>query len=73
MRNVASVHDEIVRQRHNSRHCERLGNRHGTVHRGGAPALPKVDRSVSNRKGARSRRQNLRGRFIMYACVCVSK
>ena len=56
---IAAVHNEVSGHRRNSRHCERLGNRHGTVHRGGTPGLPKVDRSVSNRNGARSRGQNL--------------
>ena len=32
MRNVASVHDEIVRQRHDTRHCERGVERHRLIY-----------------------------------------
>ena len=65
MCDVASVHDEIVRQRHNSRHCERLGNRHRTVYRGRTTRCAEVDRSATNRNGIRSRGQNLRDEFVV--------
>ena len=58
-----------VRKRRGSRYSERLGDRHRTVHRGEGIDLPKVDRPITNRKSARSRGQNLRGGFIMYAHV----
>ena len=65
MCDVASVHDEIVRQRHNSRHCERLGDRHRTVYRGSRSGRSKVDCPTTDRNECRGCGQNLRGGFIM--------